>query len=96
MYKPNLVVKNGVMCCDVLDVIISIAETKITLVLVYFDVIDRERNQGIKYILEARLEEIENDERLILLGDFNGHLGFIVPQKLNWKGKITLENYTRN
>lgn len=53
--------------------------------MAYFDVTDRKRNNDIRHKLERRLDEIENNENLIMVGDFNG------PQKSNWNGQLTLE-----
>lgn len=47
------------------------------------------RNNAIKQILERKVEEIDNEEKLMILGDFNGHLGSIGPQEINWNGKKT-------
>ena len=31
------------------------------------------------------------DENIILLGDYNAHLGFVGPQKLNKNGKVVID-----
>ena len=48
----------------------------------------KERNRGIKERIEIILNEMEINEHLILMGDFNGHLGIIGKQKENENGKI--------
>ena len=43
----------------------------------------------IKNKVREVVEEIDVDENLILLGDFNAHLGFVGPQNKN--GKVVIE-----
>ena len=48
----------------------------------------RERNNRIKEELEETLNESEDDEGIIILGDFNGHISEIGKQKEDRNGKI--------
>ncbi|KAK7065886.1 hypothetical protein SK128_009160 [Halocaridina rubra] len=48
---------------------------------------DNERNEKIMKILEEGMESLQNKQRVILLGDFNGHLGYLGPQKINKNGR---------
>ncbi|KAK7075231.1 hypothetical protein SK128_013118 [Halocaridina rubra] len=47
---------------------------------------DNERNEKIMKTLEEEMETLQDKQRVILLGDSNGHLGFLVPQKINKNG----------
>ena len=55
------------------------------------DVQEEARNMKIKNKVREVVEEIDVDENLILLGDFNANLGFVGPQKLNKNGKVVIE-----
>ena len=50
--------------------------------------LSKERNQKIKEKLEILLNKINEDDNLILMGDFNGHIGIIGKQKENENGRI--------
>ena len=56
--------------------------------MVYFSVNDVERNREITQEIEKIIEE--NSEPLIITGDFNGHVGFKGPQKLNRNGETII------
>ena len=58
--------------------------------VIYLDVKDRERNRKIVEDLERNLEKHE-DENIILVGDFNGHLGFIGAQQVNFNGQLIMK-----
>ena len=51
------------------------------IILLYFSVEtkeeDRQRNQKMKKEVERRIETVEEEEALIVLGDFNGHIGML-------------------
>ena len=51
----------------------------------------KERNKNIKERIETLLNDSSDDENLILMGDFNGHLGLIGKQKEDENGKIVKE-----
>ncbi|XP_068203194.1 uncharacterized protein PF3D7_1120000-like [Palaemon carinicauda] len=51
----------------------------------------KERNVVIRAELAKKIEEVEEDEALIIMGDFNGHLGFLGYQEENENGKKILE-----
>ena len=53
------------------------------------DVLDQSRNETIRRELNTICKKFEN-ERLIILGDFNGHLGFLGTQVLNANGRFVL------
>ena len=70
---------------------------KIRIVLVYFDSDKskeggQKRNKALKIEAEKAMEKsIENDEAILVLGDFNGHIGILGHQKANQHGKIVLK-----
>ena len=73
----------------------SIYGKKVNIIVVYFStgiekVENKERNIRIRKEAEKILNSI-GDECTIVLGDFNGHVGFKGPQKLDKNGKIILD-----
>ena len=66
------------------------------LILVYMDVTDQRRNDGIRQELKDILEQIQENEKLIVLGDFNGHLGFLGEQSLNENGRFVIDMMEEN
>ena len=58
--------------------------------IIYLDVKDRERNRKIIEDLERNLENHE-EENILLIGDFNGHLGFIGMQQINFNGQMIVK-----
>ena len=64
--------KNNDKCCDILDVTINPREGKtvLMLIVVYVDVADNVRNNTIKQAMERRLEQIDSEDTLMMLGDF--------------------------
>ena len=77
---------NDIMCLDV-----KLGSDSFKLLLVYLDVKDKEINSKIKQTLFAELEQLKMDEKFVLLGDFNAHLGFLGQQHINWNGKMVLD-----
>ena len=69
-------------------------DSKIKIILVYFDV-DKSKdgekvNAKIRKDIEKRIE-VKDDEGLIILGDFNGHIRGLGPQETDFNGKMVLE-----
>lgn len=62
----------------------------IHILLVYLSSNDKERNKNIKAEIIKTLNSHE-EENLILLGDFNGHIGFLGQQKQDDNGELVLE-----
>ena len=60
------------------------------IIFVYFSVSDKETNNKIKTNIDEILR-MTDDKPLILLSDFNDHLGFLGHQKLDQNGKFILE-----
>lgn len=74
---------------DVLAVNMLVEGTKITIVLVYMDVKDQKRNEKIRKDINAVIQANES-EKLMVLGDFNGHLGLVGNQRVDQNGKYLL------
>ena len=55
------------------------------------DVNDQRRNYYIRSELNQILSDYAENENVLVLGDFNGHLGFIGEQELNENGRYVLE-----
>ena len=41
--------------------------------------------------MSKELEGLQPREKVVVLGDFNAHLGFVGPQELNWNGDMVLD-----
>lgn len=76
---------------DILKVEVKVRNTVIIMLLTYIDVSDRTRNGKIITKIDEELEKVQDEQLVILLGDFDGHLGFIGPQPLNYNGKEVLD-----
>ena len=53
---------------------------------------DRNRNDSIRLECERIMSKAKEEEPFMILGDFNGHLGFIGKQKIRqeWRNGIRL------
>ncbi len=80
---------------DLLYVRGNIGNTSIAIILVYMSVQDKERNENMETEIRKIIEKLE-DENVILLGDFNGHVGYIGDQELNNNGNIVLNIQEQN
>eukprot|EP00794_Sanderia_malayensis_P010325 gene10325-11396_t len=73
---------------------------KVKIILVYLSVIRNEKekkiNQDILKEIRRGISQSGEDELIFILGDFNGHIGIIGSQKLNYNGKIVLDIMTEN
>ena len=76
---------------DLLFFEVEVGNTKIKMVLVYMDVVSEERNLKIRRELNNIIERNVEESNLIVLGDFNGHVGFLGPQDVNRNGKYVLD-----
>ena len=76
-------------CRDILHVNVCISGREVTLTVVYFSVSEKERNVKMRKEIEDILER--NDETLLIIGDFNGHVGFKGDQNLDINGKMILD-----
>ena len=64
---------------------------KIYVLLVYLDVKDKERNKYIYEYLDLMMRDLDNQMPVIVMGDFNGHVGFLGSQDKNHNGVKLLE-----
>ena len=76
------------------DILISkviISRFKFKIYLVYLASNDFERTRNIIKTLEYWIDKESVDSNFLVLGDFNAHLGFLGPQKINREGKRVLD-----
>ena len=76
---------------DILCFSVWISNVKIFIILVYMDVKDQGRNDKIKREVLDILEDMGMDDNVMVLGDFNGHLGIIGEQQLDKNGKYVFD-----
>ena len=80
---------------DILEVQGCIYKTRISILLVYFATgrkkVDSDRNRKIRLEVEEKLGSVSEDSCVILLGDFNGHIGFLGDQEIDVNGRMILE-----
>ena len=78
---------------DILLLGVTFMGIEIKILIVYFAAgnkqDDKQRNAEIKQKCENIIENI-NEEALIIMGDFNGHVGFIGHQKADAEGEMVL------
>ena len=74
---------------DVLYVRCKVHSIEIVIVLVYMSTNDKTLNRCIQQKVENIIRK-EEQGSLLLLGDFNGHLGFLGPQQCDENGKMVL------
>ena len=85
--------------CDLLDLKGKLTKGKVDLriIVVYFSVQnnqkDKENNLDMKKEIEKKIEEA-SEQAVIVIGDFNGHIGILGPQKVNNNGQIVLDLIT--
>ena len=70
---------------------VEVLGVNLVIVLVYLDTRDTERNGGIYREMDRKMAEIPEGEGRIVLGDFNGHVGFIGEHDLNRNGQMMLD-----
>ena len=68
----------------------SISGWDVVIIVVYFSVSDRERNYSIRIEIENILGK-RIDEAVLIVGDFNGHIGYLGEQNLDANGKMILD-----
>ena len=71
---------------DILCAKISRGGTEIVIFLVYMDVKDNKRNTDLQHELNVMIEQNE-DNKKIILGDFNAHTGYLGSQERNKNGR---------
>ena len=71
----------------------TINKMKIIFLLVYMSVNDAGKNLKLKKEIEEIITKYQNmNMNIIVLGDFNGHVGFLGKQKLDKNGKMILDH----
>ena len=76
---------------DVLAVRVVERNIGFLLLLVYLDVKDKDRNQKIYEELDRLMGAEQDGGAVLVIGDFNGHVGFLGSQELNFGGRKMLE-----
>ena len=85
---------------DLLELRGRIKDKDVRILLVYLSIEnkpeDKQRNHSLKTELIEKTEECQRqgNEALILLGDFNGHTGYLGEQKLDNNGKFIIDLMT--
>ena len=86
-------IENGIK--DVLEVEGRIGELEVRVILNYFRTGSGEEvninNNRVKDFIVGRIEELGQNIGIIVLGDFNGHLGYLGDQMENSTGKLVNE-----
>ena len=73
---------------DLMMINVKLGDIDFSLILVYFSTNDDYRNEKMTKEIKALLRKFEN-KKVMVIGDFNGHIGIISSQKLNKNGKKT-------
>ena len=92
LYKDSKEIELKKIDCknkDLLQLKGSIYGEKTLILVVYFAVNDKERNKRIKEEIESIIDDEE--EAVILTGDFNGHTGLQGTQRVDENGRVILE-----
>ena len=75
---------------DIMHLNIKAVNFKIALILVYFSVSNVDKQISVKTEINELLE-ISKDQPLLMIGDFNGHVGFLGEQTLDRNGQMIIE-----
>ena len=85
---------------DILEIKGKVYGKDIRIMVAYMDCAGdregKERNVKIRAELEKRIEKVEDNEALIIMGDFNCHLGFLGYQEENENGRKIMELINNN
>jgi len=84
------ITRNESKCRDILSVNIIIGSFKFVAVIVYADVKEKERNDQIYSNLNTLIESMSPEFPKLIIGDFNGHVGFLGEQRQNSNGEMLL------
>ena len=80
---------------DLLVVDIKVGSFAFTMMVTYMDVSDRFRNIELYRIMDGVMEEAGN-RKVLILGDFNGHVDFIGNHRTNGNGNLMLDFIDRS
>ena len=85
---------------DVLCMIYNFNKFSFTIITVYLDTKDIERNQKItteiNLAIEMMINDIKSNIPLLLIGDFNAHIGIVGKQGINTNGHLVLDMMERH
>ena len=80
---------------DILYTKCQIFNLELKILLAYFSAgnseEDKQRDSLIRKECEKLIQNCTDSEKLIVLGDFNGHIGFIGQQKIDRKGEMVID-----
>ena len=66
---------------------------ELRMILIYMSVSNYDTN---KHLMKYIQDHIQNIKNYIILGDFNGHIGFLGPQPMNKNGELMLDLIDNN
>ena len=78
---------------DILIIQCQIYGLELRMILIYMSVSNYDTN---KYLMKYIKDHIQNIKKYIILGDFNGHIGFLGPQPMNKNGELMLDLINNN
>ena len=82
---------------DIMITECSIEQASFIIILVYMSVNDRERNDQLSKEIDNGIIKYQNREReIVLLGDFNGHVGYLGKHTTNKNGDRVLQLMERH
>ena len=76
---------------DVLVANVTLGNCSFRMIITYASTNDDNRNKNIYDVIYKNIENLEINEKLLILGDLNGHIGILGPQKINKNGKKILD-----
>ena len=78
---------------DILIIQCQIYGLELRMILIYMSVSNYDAN---KHLMKYIQDHIQNIKNYIILGDFNGHIGFLGPQPTNKNGELMLDLIDNN
>ena len=78
---------------DILIIQCQIYGLEIRMILIYMSVSNYDTN---KHLMKYIQDHIQNIKNYIILGDFNGHIGYLGPQPMNKNGELMLDLIDNN
>ena len=80
---------------DILYIKLQVKGEIIRMILIYAMVVreDEEKKGNLELFKEVRaiIRKCEEEELIYILGDFNGHIGIIGDQQINYNGKMIMD-----
>ena len=78
---------------DILIIQCKIYGLELRMILIYMTVSNYDTNKHLMKYIQDHIQNIKNN---IILSDFNGHIGFLLPQPMNKNGKLMLDLIDNN